>query len=165
MRGPEFSGAPRKIPAPRRPVGRGGAEYSDPRAGPRTFQGPVFPPAFTVPTVFFATGAYFWGQISVYHTPNHAFIADKHDPAYYQRLIDLGSKHRSRKIRSAPEIRAGPHRGAPCGASPVVPCPVPMRGPARPGVGRGLIYVPRFALCVQLLYYDLCYGVVMFVCT
>ena len=119
MRGPEFSGAPRKIPAPHRPAGRAGAEYRAPRVGPRTFRGPVFPPAFTVPTVFFATGTYFRGQLSVYHTLDHTFIADKHDPAYYKRLIDPGSKRRSRKIRSAPQIRA----------SRVVPRPVPRAGP------------------------------------
>ena len=34
-------------------------------AGPRIFQGPVFPPAFSMPTVFFATGAYFPGLLSV----------------------------------------------------------------------------------------------------
>ena len=98
-------------------------------AGPCTFQGLVFPPAFTVPTLFFATGAYFWGQLSIYHMPDHAFIADKHDPAYYKRLIDPGSKHQLRKMRSAPQIRAGPRRGAPCGASRVVPRPVPCAGP------------------------------------
>ena len=126
MRGSEFSGAPQRIPALRCPAGQGGADYSDPGAGPCTLQGPVFPPAFTVPTVFFATGSYFWGQLNVYHTPDHAFIADKHDPAYHKHLIDSGSKRQSQKIRSAPQIQVGTLR--------LCPAPFPMQGRAGPNL-------------------------------
>ena len=122
IRGPGFSGALQNIPTLHLTTGRGRKKYRAPHAGPHIIQDPIFPPAFRVPTVFFATGAYFQGQLSIYHTLDHAFIADKHNTAYYKRLIDPGSKHRSRIIWSALQNRAGPCRGALCGASWVVPC-------------------------------------------
>ena len=143
MQGPEFSGALQKIPAIHLLAEWDVAEYSAPRAVPRTFRGPVLPLVFMVPTVFFAASAYFCGRLSVYHMPDHAFIADKHDPAYYKRLID-------------PEVRAGRekfgrhrkfgqgfvtvHHAGPLG---LCPTPSPVRGPTRRGAGRGLIYVPQ----------------------
>ena len=93
--------------------------------------------------MFFATAAYFWGQLSVYHTPDHAFIADQHDPAYYKCLLDPGIKRRSQKIRSAPQIRAWSRRREPCRASRVVPHPVPSLGPCTSRGRAGLIYVLR----------------------
>ena len=59
---------------------------------------------------------------------NYTFIAEKHDPAYYKRLIDLGSKRQLQRIWSALQIQARSRHGGLCGSSQFVPRPNPHAG-------------------------------------